>query len=543
MFRKHAILMLGLFAFGANVRWATAAAVPVTTYHNDNSRAGVNNAETILNTSNVNTNSFGKLYSLPVDGQIWAQPLYVPSVAIPGAGTHNVLYVATMHNSVYAFDADSGSGTPLWFLNLGPSVPCTGYYGNFCYGAAQPVPPETGIFSTPVIDPSTNAIYVVAETAIAGTNGTETQFSLHSLNLLTGQENANSPVVISGSVPGTGYGSSGGVLPFVPNFHLQHTGLTLLRGTIYFGFATGSDDQPPFHGWLFGYNETTLAQTLIKCFSPNHYGNGVWQGGAAFSSDNSSNLYIQTGNGSFTASTGGTEWGEALLKFNTVTSAITSYFVPYNEITLDVYDWDLGAGGTIILPSASPLIAPMIVAGGKTGEVFLLNTANLKGYNATDNVVQEFQSLTSSSPNGTSGHFGDSVFYNNALYSWGSGDVLKRWAFSGTSFSLSGSGPVQAFPFAACAPSMSVSSNGLTSGTGILWTVDSDSYCSGGAWYTGTLRAFSTANVSTELWDSNLRGSLDAAGNWSKFIPPTIVNGKVYLATLDGEVNVFGLLP
>ena len=535
---KSIILALGTLAFLGHFHATFAAAVAVTTYHNDNSRVGLNNAETILNTSNVNTGSFGKLFSLPVDGQVYGQPLYVPSVAVPGQGTHNILYVTTMHNSVYAFDADSGSPTPLWRVNFGASVPCSqvSVIVNRCYDVA----PEIGILSTPVIDTSRGALYVVAETA---TSTTQTQFALHALDVATGLEKTNSPKVIAGQVSGTGDASVAGVVVFDPNWHFQRTGLTLLRGNIYFGFASHSDDRP-YHGWIFGYDGGTLNQVMLKCLSPNFYGNGVWQGGAAFASDSASNLYIQTGNGSFTASTGGTEWGEALLKLNTVTNAITSYFVPSAENFWDSRDYDMGAGGAILLPGSSLLVAPMVVAGGKEGTVFLLNSANLKGYNTVDNVVQEFQALTYGDPwSGTAAHFGDSVFYNNALYFWGAGNTLKRYAFSGNSFSLSSSSANASPIYTTSAPSMSISSNGLVPGTGILWAADSDGWSNGYAAFTGTLRAYSTADVSTELWDSNQRGSLDYAGNWSKFIPPTIVNGKVYLATLDGKVNVYGLLP
>ena len=235
----------------------TSRAASVTTYHNDNARTGVNDKETILNTTNVNSATFGKLFSLPVNGQVYAQPLFVPGVEIPTKGVHNVLYVATMTNWVYAFPAESGSTTPLWAVNLGTAVPCLYFqpYYNDCDETG--ISGTIGILSTPVIDVSQQAIYVVANTYVPGQTGITT-FKLHSLNLSTGQENPGSPVVIRGQVNGTGQGSVGGVLAFSAFDHWQRTGLALVNGSIYFGFASHGD-AGPFHGWLFGYDEVTCS--------------------------------------------------------------------------------------------------------------------------------------------------------------------------------------------------------------------------------------------------------------------------------------------
>lgn len=518
-----------------------SAQVSITTYHNDNARTGVNSQETILNTSNVTAGSFGKLYSLPVDGQIYAQPLYVSSVTVPGQGTRNILYVATMNNTVYAFDADSSSPVVYWSANLGAAVPCLvlEQEGGTCdFGVVGTI----GILSTPVIDVARSAIFVVAETYVSG----QAAFKLHSLSLTTGKELAGSPATISGQVAGTGYDNVGGMLSFEPYWHWQRTGLTLVNGNVYIGFA-GHGDNGPYHGWLFGYNDLTLRRTVIQCMSPNFWGNGIWQGGAAFSSDSGGNVYVQTGNGSFNASSpGGTEWGEAVLKMSAIEGmAITSYFVPSDEGFLDTNDYDVGAGGTIVLPGPVTLTYPMLVAGGKDGVTYLLNTNNLGGYNANDAVVQEFQALTNSNPDYGSAHYGGNVFYNNALYFWGSGDVLKQFAFSGDAFSLQYQGSYRTDSQETTAPSMSVSSNALTPGTGILWAAHAQAYSDGGAW-PGELRAYDASNVGNELWNSGTDSSSanpDYAGSWAKFVPPTIANGKVYLATFDGMVNVFGLLP
>jgi hypothetical protein len=525
--------------------WVPAcwAQVSVTTYHNDIGRTGVNSQETILNATNVAPGSFGKLYSLPVDAQIYAQPLYVPSVAIPGQGTHNILYVATMNNSVYAFDADSSTPIVYWAVNLGTAVPCLTLEPSWETICEAGIQGTIGILATPVIDVADNALFVVAETYVSTT---QTAFELHSLNLTTGKEKAGSPAVISGQVAGAGQDSTAGVLAFNPYWHLQRPGLSLVNGNIYIGFASHGDGGP-YHGWLFGYSELTLRRTVIQCMSPNYWGNGIWQGGAAFSSDGNGNVYLQTGNGSFNASLpGGTEWGEAVLKMSAIQGmAITSYFVPSDEQLLDTNDYDVGAGGTIVLPGPVTLTYPMLVAGGKDGNVFLLNTNTLGGYNSTDAVVQEFQALTNSNPDYGSAHYGGSVFYNNALYFWGSGDVLKQFAFSGDSFSLLYTGSYQTTAYETTAPSMSLSSSGLTPGTGVLWAVHAQLYSDGFAW-PAELHAYDASNVGNELWNSGTDSSSanpNYSGSWAKFVPPTIANGKVYLATFDGVVNVFGLLP
>ncbi len=538
--------MISIRAIGATalllcVQASAFAQTSVTTYHNDLARTGVNSQETVLNTSNVHSGSFGKVYSWPVDGQVFAQPLYLPSVTIPGQGVHNVVYIVTMNNTVYAFDADSSSSTPLWSASMGASVPCLYFepaVGYCNYGIIGPI----GIYSTPVIDTTRGAIYVVSETYSPLQTGVTT-FKLHALDYTTGKEKAGSPVAITGQVPGNGVGSVGGVLTFSPFLHWQHTGLALVNGNIYFGFSSRGDSGQ-FHGWLFGYDSLTLRRTVIKCVSPNGYGNGIWQGGAAFSADASGNVYVQTGNGGFNASTtGGTEYGEAVLKMNALSGmAITSYFVPSDQGLLDHLDYDVAAGGTIVLPGSVTLTAPMIVAGGKDGRVFLLNSANLGGYNINDSVVQEFFALTDSNPEQGSAHYGGNVFYNNNLYFWGSGDVLKQFAFSGSSFSLAHTGALQTTAYEQSAPSMSLSSNGLTAGSAILWTALTQNYSDGQTYWPGELIAYDASNVGNQLWNSGTSTSgADYAGAWSKFTPPTIANGKVYLATLNGVINVYGL--
>jgi hypothetical protein len=493
----------------------------VTKYHNDNGGTGVNSEETILTTSNVTTDSFGKLYSLPVDGQIYAQPLYVPSVSIPGAGTTNVLYIATEHNSVYAFDADSSSSTPLWKVNMGTPLLCTSI--PHCN---RDLLPEIGITSTPVIDVSRQAIYVVSETFIGG----QATFKLHSLDLATGAEKSGSPVIIAGQSAGTSSEGTGSVVTFNPFMHWQRPGLLKLNGIIYIAFG-GHQDTPPYHGWIFGYDGLSLRRVAVKNLSPDAGYTGVWQGGEGLTADNLGNIYLATGNGLMTASTGGRDYGDSVVKLNALSNLdVTSYFSPSDQSSINNADKDLGSGGALVVPGSVAQNGTMVIAGGKDGRIFVLNSASLGGYNTTDSVIQRFQA--------TQWAFSGKVYFNSALYTWGSGDYLKRFAFNGTSFSLASSSTFQnAFGYTNT-PAMSVSANGTSNG--ILWASWSSGGQANGGAYPGTLHAFDASNVAVELWNSDASGS-DTLGSWAKWAPPTVANGKVYVATFDGSVKVYGL--
>src|SRR5579871_1247659 len=326
----------------------------VTTYHYDNNRTGVNPNETILNTTNVNVNQFGKLFSMAVDGQIYAQPLYLPGVTIPGQGVHNVLYVATEHNSVYAYDADTPSQNPLWHVNLGPSMLTT----TCCM--VEELLPEIGITSTPVIDPASGTLYVVAESY----ENNVTFFRLHALDVTTGADKT-AAAVIQGSVPGTSIDSNQGTLAFLPIQHFQRPGLLLLNGNIYIAFGSHQDNTP-YHGWLFSYNASSLQQTGILCFSPNGEENGVWQGGVGLAADASGNIYLETGNGPFDVNAGGTDFGDSILKIGTTGGLhVSDYFSPSTQQNDQLNDWDLGSSGPVLIPGTS-----LGMAGGKDGKMY-----------------------------------------------------------------------------------------------------------------------------------------------------------------------------
>ena len=320
------------------------AQLNVTTERYDNSRTGANLNETVLTTSNVNSTHFGKVYSYTVSGSVQAQPLYVAGLTIPGQGVHNVLYVVTMNDIVYAFDADSNAvnGGILWTLNLANSA-----------NQVTPIPiadivnannlnivGNVGIESTPVIDTSSNTMYLVARTKEISGSNTNYVARLHALDITTGAEKFGGPVVVQGSVPGAGQGSSGGTLTFNPLIQNQRSSLALANGSVFFSWAS-HEDEWAWHGWIFAYNATTLLQTSIYCITPNGQNGGTWMSGRAPVVDASGNLYYATGNGDWD---GVTSFGDTVLKIGTSggTLSLLDYFTPDDYANLQT--GDLGSG-------------------------------------------------------------------------------------------------------------------------------------------------------------------------------------------------------
>ena len=527
--RRAAYGAIGLLFFVHTLISISAQAqTPVTTHHNDASRTGQNLSETILNTSNVNVNQFGKLFACPVDGYIYAQPLYMPQVNV-SSGLHNVAYVATENDSVYAFDADNG--TQLWHINLGTPVPSTDISSTY-----KDLTPVIGITGTPVIDPVSSTLYLVAKTKDTSTN-TYHQ-TLHALDITSGAERPGSPVEITASVPGSGSGSSGGAIAFQPLYQLNRPGLLLLNGVVYIAFGSHGDIGP-YHGWVLAYNASTLAQIAAFNTTPNGSEGAIWQGGQGLVAD-TDNIYFMTGNGSFDANTGGTDYGDTVLKLSTSTGlSVSDYFTPDNQSSLNQTDADLGSGGPILLPGTTS-----IVGGGKDGILRLVNTASMGEFNLGLNAdLQEFQATSGIIMIGPV--YWDSPNNGPVVYLWGPGDHLKAFQFTNGSFqttAISQSTMTSPAGNSNAAP-LSVSANGSTSGTGILWAALSFSGDSNQQTVSGILRAFDASNLSTELWDSKQNAARDNVGNYAKFAPPTIANGKVYLATFSNQLLVYGLLP
>ena len=535
--RNKVILLMGpLCLFVAT----SIAQVSVLTQHNDLGRTGQNLNETTLNTSNVNVSSFGKLFWRTVDGYIYAQPLYVPALSIQGK-TRNVVYVGTQHNSVYAFDADDPAQVlPLWRVNLGTPVPSQDICvitGNTSDCPFLDINPEIGITSTPVIDSSAGIIYVVAKTK--NLNDSSYHFFLHALDLKTGAERLGGPAEIVGQVVGGGVGSSGGILPFTPLLQLQRPGLLLLNGVVYVAFGSVGDIGA-FHGWIMGYDPSTLQQTTIFNVTPNGSDGGIWQAGAGLASDGVSNIYAMTGNGDFNADVaGGKDYGDSVLKLGTSNGlAVLDYFTPSNQAALFSGDLDLGSGGPITIPGTS-----LLVGIGKDKIFRLVDSSNMGHFNAGfDNDVQEFTA-------GLSAFFGAPVYWDSpnngpVVYLWPPKDFLKAFKFVGGQFQttpITQSTMQNSTGFANAAP-ISLSANSLL-GSGILWSSASFSGGVIGPSVPGILRAFDATNLGTELWDSRQNAARDDVGTYAKFVPPTVANGRVYVGTFSGQLQVYGLAP
>jgi hypothetical protein len=482
----------------------------VFTYHNDLTRDGVNSKEYALNTSNVKTGTFGKRFACSIDASAYAQPLWVANVAI-GGGTHNVVIAATQHNTVYAFDADASPCQTYWSKSLmasGETWVTSGDVGT------QDITPDIGIVGTPVIDAGTKTIYVVSKSK----NGSTFHQRLYALSLIDGSEKFSGPKDIAFS--------SGGIT-FSPLRQNERCGLALVNGVVYIAYASHGD-QPTYYGWVVGYNATTLAQTGAFNDDPGNGFGGIWMAGGAPAADSSNNLYVITGNGNFD---GTSNFGDSFLKLSTTTGgtiAMTSFFAPNDQATLNNNDTDLGAGGaTILIDAPSAPVPHLVIGGGKEGFLYLLNRDSLGGNNSTDSgAVQVF--------NVGNGTFATPAFWQNNLYLAGVNGHVKAFAFNTTTGKFTTAPSSQSpgtFGFPGSTPS--ISSQGASNG--IVWATER---ANGSA---SVLHAYDAANLATELWNSDSAG--EKPGQVSvKFTVPTVANGKVYVGT-SGEIAVYGLLP
>ena len=515
--------------------------VAVLTQHNDNSRDGANLEETILNTSNVNTNQFGRICVRPVDDQIYAQPLIMTNVNLLGKGVHNLVIVATVNDSVYAFDADDPSvTTPYWQTSfLGPNIraPRNSDMTGACGGNYQDFSGNIGIVGTPVIDPASGTLYLVARTL---ENGSTFVQRLHALDVSTGLDRTN-PAVITATYAGTGDGSSGGVLHFDPQRANQRPGLALVNGVVYISWSSHCD-WGPYHGWVIGYDAQTLQQVTVFNDTPNGYNGGIWMSGQAPAADDQGNLYLSTGNGTVDTSLP-TDRGESFLKLTPsgTNLTVTSWFTPYNWQVLENGDIDLGSGGMLLIPGTS-----LALSGGKEGILYLVNRDNMGGLSgaaADTNVVQSFQ-VTSDEVHG------GAVWWNISggpyAYIWPASARLQQYRFN----TPAGKFALPAFAQSpTAAPNgqpgglLALSADGNLAGSGIIWAAHQLTGDANQSVRPGILHAYDAQNVTKELWNSEQLSARDAVGSFAKFVPPTVANGKVYLATFSGQLDVYGLLP
>jgi fibronectin type 3 domain-containing protein len=511
------------------------------TSHNDNGRTGQNLNETVLTPSNVNTTTFGKLFSYPLDGLSFSDPLYVENVTVPGQGVHNVVYVATEHDSIYAFDADGRTSTPLWkdsFINpaagVNPIPPAV-------TGETQDIPNEIGISGTPVIDPSTNTLYLVAATQEVSGGTTKYVNRLHAIDLSTGAEKDGGPVVINPTVPGTGIDASGGMIPFNNIEENQRASLLLSNGEVYVAFANHGNN-PPYHGWVIAYNASTLHQDWAFCSTPNADKGGVWMGGGGLTADSSGNLFFSTGNGTFDENANGGDYGDTLVKLSS-SGAVSDWFTPYNYAALDSGDVDLASGGVILLPDQAGAHPHEVIADGKGGTLYLVDRDNM-GHVGTTSDSQIVQSDINVFPTGGSfntGNYSKPTYFNGKVYfAPVDGPVM---AFDLTNGKLSTAATSQSSAiyngktstFSARGGETSISASG--SSNGILWALQSN-----GDSLPGTLHAYDPSNLANEYWNSDQAGTRDQLDPWLKFTAPLVANGRVYVVS-QGKLTAFGLLP
>jgi hypothetical protein len=491
--------------------------VSVTTWHNDLARTGLNPFETTLTLANVRPATFGKLCALPVDGQIYAQPLYVPALQIHGS-VHDVVFIGTEHDSVYAFDATCAANKPLWaasFLNATTTpMPCTADKQPQC--DITVLAPEHGITATPVIDPGSNTIFVGAQTVESGIY----QQKLHALDLRTGAERPGSPVTINATVP-AGKGKN-----FNPQQAFQRAALLLLNGIVYFPFS--SNDSA--NGWLLGYDRTTLKQASVFPVTPTGTLGGIWGGGAAPAVDQAGNIFTATGNGTFDADRGGQNYGMSVLHLVPAGGGLTvrDYFTPSDDGRLTRHDLDLDSGGLVLLPDQPGAHPREAVIGFKTGMFFLLDRDNL-GHHGNFHAIQHFRA-------NPQGFWSTAAFWNSNVYLAGVSAKLTQWPLKNGLFPSSPSHQTRnQFSYPGATPSIS----SLGTENAIVWTIDTQGRVQGGN--PAVLRANDALDVSKQLYSSDASGTRDTAGLAVKFSVPTVADGKVFVGT-QSELDIYGLL-
>jgi hypothetical protein len=554
-----AALGMGLLAGFSSLLPALGAAAPpspigIYTYHGDNMRTGWNSHETQLSPATVTVGQFGKLWTYPVDGQVYAQPLLAPGVKTGAAGTRNVVFVATEHNSVYAFDADTG-GEPLWRVSMGPSVP----------NSAEGVPcgdiagPEYGITGSPVIDPAAGTLYVAAKTLEGGAQ----HYRLHALDITNGQERPGWPVEILGSVAGTGGGSVNGRIAFDPRIENQRAALLLLNGRVILAFGAHCDHSlDRYHGWIFSYNTADPAQlpaifnTTPDAGTSSESAGGVWQSGFGLAADSGGNVYFETGNGAFDADEGGRNLGDSFVRLTTAGGSLTftpgpaNYYTPNGEMALDQGDLDLGSGGAMVIPDQTGTNTPRLLVGsGKDGIIRVLNRDSLGGHTGRQYAQLSENALQNvSNPGGwpIGAVFGGPAYWEGPkggfLFYTGTAHPLRRYRLS---TNPNGSGASWLAPDAESAdrfgtgtgpgyetatPTPVVSSNGKTAGTGIVWLLRRED---------NTLRAYNADDLSL-LWHSQQGAGNNLDGAVVKFTLPIVANGKVYAGT-NSSIACYGL--
>lgn len=514
----------------------------VSTQHNDHDRSGWYKSEKILNTNNVRMGSFGKLFSRTVDDQIYSQPLVLLNVPMAG-GPRNVVFVTTVNNSVYAFDADmKDTSTPYWQINLtrpesrpvkntDMASACDGFYRDFSG--------NIGIVGTPVIDTTSNTMYLVSRSKRNAT-ATFEQF-LHAIDITTGADRAGSPKLIEAQVSGNGEGSQGGIIRFDPLKQNQRAGLLLLNGIVYISWASHCT-WGPYHGWMIGYDRQTLEQKIVYNTTPEGKEGGIWMSGGGPAADAEGNIYVAIANGTPGRSGNISDpinRGESIVKLtpSSTTLTVSSFFSPYDVERLVAADLDMGVTGILLIPNTDRAIS-----GSKDGKIYLVDRNNMGGFSPTvDNSLQVIDL-------GSTAHLRSSMAYykgeqNEYVYSWSENALLRAFPYDRGTGKINMDAVVSSGaqgPIGNNGAFMSVSSNGIDDSSAILWTAHAANGDANQSVRPGILRAFAASDVTRELWNSG-QAAADVPGNYAKFSCPTIAHGKVYLASFSNVLNVYGL--
>lgn len=507
--------LIGTFLFALLGFRSHAQTAAITTSQYGNSRTGANTREKILTPANVNASQFGKLHVIPVDGDVYAQPLYLPQVDVPGKGKRNVLFVATEHDSVYAFDADGDPNTPIWhisFVNAQAGVATIRAGERGC----PLIRPEIGITSTPVIDAATGTLYVLVRTE---EHGQPTQ-RLHALAVTTGVEKFGGPVEIRAS----------GFDPLLEN---PRAALLLAGNAVYLGWGSNCD-YGAYHGWLMAYDAHSLKQLGAFNASPQQAHSGIWAADAGFAADAQGNVFVATGNGKFDLTAGGSDYGDSLLKIGLSAGGLSvrDYFTPYDQDDLNGADQDLGSGGPVLLPDQPGAHRHLVVIGGKGAKLYLLDRDQLGKFheNADASALQKISVVSEL--------MGAPAFWQNHLFVQSNKDALKDFTLKDGQFSAK---PVAQTPNTfVSAATPTVSSNGTRNG--IVWTIETRGFGFSEQAPPAVLHAYDATNIAHELYNSSQNSARDDAGPSLRFTIPTVVDGRVYVGAIK-EVDVYGVVP
>ncbi len=445
-----------------------------------------------------------------------------------------MVLVTTMNDSVYAFDADNNTGEnaePLWKVNFTNPEDGITTANTTALHCPDPITTEVGIMSTPVIDTTTNTMYVLARTVESG----KYFHRLHALDITTGHEKFGGPIAITASLPGKGPGSKNGMISFNPQLENQRSAMLLQNGLVYISWASLCD-YSQYHGWVMAYNSQTLSQTAVWLTTPNGKDGGIWQSGNGVAGDSSFNTFVAVGNGAFDANTGGSDYGQSVVKLSPpigTSFPIADYFTPFNALTYNTTDLDIGSAGLTLLPDQTGPVKHLLVQGDKAGDLFLVNRDNMGHYNSSNNnqIVQYLPAINR-------GMWSSPAWWNNHVYIGGQANPLQSFTFTPATGLLSTTATSKtAASFAYPGTTVSISSNGTTNG--IVWALNNSTYKSTTS--QATLLAYDATNLAKQLYSSKTKGTRDNPGAPVKFSVPTVVNGKVYFMTQKSLV-VFGLL-